>query len=108
MTGGVIDEGVAGLFANPLDAVERLAAEVAALREELKSIRQYGSDTLSGRAGGSADRDWYREGVREMTKRARAAIDAARKDWAVNMARLEAESESDPTLPIGASRKEQP
>lgn len=50
-------------------------ARVAVLEEALESIRQYGSDTLSGRAdGGSDDRQWQREAVREMTRRARTAL----------------------------------
>jgi hypothetical protein len=50
-------------------------ARVAVLEKVLESIRQYGSDTLSGRAdGGSDDRQWQREAVREMTRRARTAL----------------------------------
>lgn len=59
-----------------------LAAEarIAVLEKALESIRQYGSDTLSGRAdGGSDDRQWQREAVREMTRRARAALAAKQK-----------------------------
>jgi hypothetical protein len=54
-------------------------AESAApsLREALDSIRQYGSDTLSGRADGPDDRDWQRAAVLEMTNRASAALTAA-------------------------------
>lgn len=52
-----------------------LRAEVERLREALSEIRQYGSDTLSGRAdGGPDDRGWQRDGVREMTRRARIAL----------------------------------
>lgn len=51
------------------------AADVKRLREALDSIRQYGADTLSGRAdGGADDRQWQREAVREMTRRAREAL----------------------------------
>lgn len=51
------------------------AADVERLREALDSIRQYGADTLSGRAdGGADDRQWQREAVREMTRRAREAL----------------------------------
>lgn len=54
------------------DAAE---AEIARLREALGSIRQYGNDTLSGRAdGGPDDRKWQREAVIEMRNRARAAL----------------------------------
>ena len=50
-------------------------ARIAVLEKVLESIRQYGSDTLSGRAdGGSDDRQWQREAVREMTRRARTAL----------------------------------
>ena len=51
----------------PADLVEPLV-------EALQSIRQYGSDTLSGRADGPDDRQWQRESVLEMTRRARAAL----------------------------------
>ena len=55
--------------------VAELRAEVERLRETLTAIRQYGSDTLSGRAdGGSDDREWQRDAVREMTKRARVGL----------------------------------
>lgn len=47
---------------------------VEPLVEALQSIRQYGSDTLSGRADGPDDRQWQRESVLEMTRRARAAL----------------------------------
>ena len=52
--------------------------EIRRLRSVLEAIRVYGSDTLSGRVDGPADKDWYREGVVEMRNRARAALkDAA-------------------------------
>ena len=42
----------------------------------LKAIRQYGSDTLSGRAdGGADDRQWQRAAVVEMVRRAQTALD---------------------------------
>ncbi|MEK1908208.1 MAG: hypothetical protein AAAB13_20740 [Pseudomonas sp.] len=44
------------------------------LRDALEAIRIYGSDTLSGRVDGPDDKDWYRDGVREMRNRARAAL----------------------------------
>ncbi|WP_186013787.1 hypothetical protein [Burkholderia gladioli] len=44
------------------------------LVEALQSIAQYGSDTLSGRTDGPDDRDWQREAVLEMARRARAAL----------------------------------
>ncbi|WP_186042986.1 hypothetical protein [Burkholderia gladioli] len=51
------------------------AAEAAPeLVEALQSIAQYGSDTLSGRTDGPDDREWQREAVLEMTRRARAAL----------------------------------
>lgn len=53
------------------------AAEHAGMLEALKAIRQYGRDTLSGRAdGGLDDREWQRQAVIEMTKRARIALAA--------------------------------
>ncbi len=55
--------------------VAELRAEVERLRDTLTAIRQYGSDTLSGRAdGGSDDREWPRDAFREMTKRARVGL----------------------------------
>lgn len=48
--------------------------EIATLRGVLEAIRVYGSDTLSGRVDGPADKDWYRHGVIEMRNRARAAL----------------------------------
>jgi len=60
------------LYAAPIPSP---AADVERLREALDSIRQYGADTLSGRAdGGADDRQWQREAVREMTRRAREAL----------------------------------
>ena len=42
----------------------------------LKSICQYGSDTLSGRAdGGADDREWQRAAVAEIVRRAQEALD---------------------------------
>jgi len=42
----------------------------------LKAIRQYGLDTLSGRADGGADnREWQRAAVVEMVRRAQTALD---------------------------------
>lgn len=61
----------AALAAQPQEA----NAEIARLREALESVRQYGSDTLSGRAdGGPNDRAWQRAAVREMTRRAEEAL----------------------------------
>ena len=64
---------------DPGEAIDVLVAdkdrEIARLREALGSIRQYGNDTLSGRAdGGLDDRKWQREAVIEMRNRARAAL----------------------------------
>ena len=50
-------------------------AAIPEVVEALKGIRQFGSDTLSGRAdGGLDDREWQRDAVIEMTKRARIAL----------------------------------
>lgn len=58
-------------------ALTEVARERDALREALESIRIYGSDTLSGRVDGPDDRQWQRESVLEMTRRARAALGAS-------------------------------
>jgi hypothetical protein len=58
----------------PSDVRYVLAEEFDKLRDALESIRQYGSDTLSGRVDGTDDRNWQRDGVLEMTKRARLAL----------------------------------
>lgn len=61
--------------------VEEDAYKIAAvpdLYEALDSIARYGSDTLSGRVDGPDDRQWQRDAVREMTRRARAALAKAR------------------------------
>ena len=75
-----------------LDALDRFAegmeadrdrhrARVRELEEVLSSIHQYGSDTLSGPPIRSQDsRDWQREAVRVMTKRAREAIANSEKE----------------------------
>lgn len=60
-----------------LAANESLAKDVEALQEALKSIQRYGADTLSGNVEGPSDRRWYSDGVREMEKRARAALAAS-------------------------------
>jgi len=52
----------------------KLEAQVERLREALESIRQYGSDTLSGRVDGPDDHAWQREAVREMRNRALVAL----------------------------------
>lgn len=49
---------------------------LAAARDALDAIWQYGADTLSGRVDGPDDRKWQRDSVVEMTKRAREARDA--------------------------------
>jgi len=56
------------------DEITRLRAEVEALLNGLDSIRQYGSDTLSGRTDGPDDRAWQRAAVLEMTNRAIRAL----------------------------------
>ena len=54
---------------------DELNKQKADLLAEMESIRQFGADTLSGRAdGGLDDREWQRDSVLEMTRRARAAI----------------------------------
>jgi hypothetical protein len=69
--------GVADLAMKHRDAAE---ARIAVLEKVLESIRQYGSDTLSGRVdGGIDDRQWQREAVREMTRRASVALAAIRQ-----------------------------
>lgn len=71
----------AGALEHWLHEVGKLQSQLAArdeenkrLRDRLESIDVYGSDTLSGRVDGRADKDWYREAVREMRNHARAAI----------------------------------
>lgn len=54
--------------------------EESVLLEALESIRQYGADTLSGRVDAPADLAWYRDSVREMTRRARMALPAPKED----------------------------
>jgi hypothetical protein len=49
-------------------------AEIERLRDALDSVRQYGSDTLSGRTDGPDDREWQRDAVLEMTNRAGRAL----------------------------------
>ena len=58
-------------------AIVALLADKAKLRDALQSIRQYGSDTISGPVKSSDDtKSWVRGGVIEMTKRASAALEA--------------------------------
>jgi hypothetical protein len=52
------------------------AKDAARLRDALKSIWQFGADTLSGRVDSPDDREWQRDAVKEMTKRAGAAMEA--------------------------------
>ena len=47
-----------------------LAADYEQLQDQLNSIHIYGSDTLTGNAHGPNDYKWYRDGVREMMRRA--------------------------------------
>jgi len=58
------------------DSYASLKARIEELEGALQSIRQYGSDTLSGRVDGPDDWEWQREGVREMTRRAASALEA--------------------------------
>jgi len=61
------------------EAILAAAKAYQPMREALESVRQYGADTLSGRAdGGPDDRKWQRDAVREMTRRAGAFGFAAR------------------------------
>jgi hypothetical protein len=64
-----------GFMAGELAACAVALKAVASAREDLEGIRRYGLDTLSGRADGQDDREWQRDGVNEMTKRARLAIE---------------------------------
>lgn len=72
------DSAQAALDADLVEALRNafpaMADEIERLREALDSIRIYGSDTLSGRVDGPDDRQWQRESVLEMTRRARAAL----------------------------------
>ena len=47
-----------------------LKEENAAMAEVLGSIQVYSSDTLSGRTDGPEDREWFREGIAEVYRRA--------------------------------------
>jgi hypothetical protein len=62
--------------ASEIERVASLKARIEELTEALQSIRQYGTDTLSGRADGPDDREWQREAVREMTRRANDALES--------------------------------
>ncbi len=71
---------------HPLDLVVEQKKRISSLEEEnrrmreaLDGIRQYGADTLSGRADGPDDRQWQRDGVLEMTRRARATLSQEEK-----------------------------
>lgn len=59
--------------------------QIERLRAALEAVRQYGADTLTGRADGPDDRDWQRGAVLEMTKRARKALGAAHETPAVTV-----------------------
>lgn len=55
--------------------IDALKAENAQLLYAMSAIRQYGRDSLSGPARAPVDLVlWYRDGIREMTKRARDAM----------------------------------
>ena len=69
-----IVEAYNSALASHTSALAEKDARIAELEAALDSIRVYGSDTLSGRVDGPADKDWYRDGVREMRNRARAAL----------------------------------
>lgn len=68
----------AGAVAVVAARIEALERELAASMEALDSIAIYGADTLSGNTRGPDDRDWQREGVCEMTRRAQEALAAHR------------------------------
>ena len=55
-------------------ALAEVQADLERAREALDSIRIYGSDTLSGPMDAPDNREYYREGVKVMTRRARAAL----------------------------------
>lgn len=54
-------------------------ARVNEALEALSHIRQYGSDTLSGRTDGPDDRKWQRDAVLKMTNIAAKAIRALKE-----------------------------
>lgn len=62
-----------------VDHVVLNAGVESRFREALTSIQRYGFDTLSGRADGADDRNWQRQAVREMTRRATDALAAQAK-----------------------------
>ena len=76
---GPMDEKVIDIVRNGSQMTAQREAELELdnlrLREALSSIRRYGNDTLSGRIDGIDDRNWQRDGVMEMTRRAREAMD---------------------------------
>ena len=61
--------------------VGKLHSQIGTLRDHLDAIATYGSDTLSGRVDGQTDKDWYRDGVREIRNRARAALSRTQEEW---------------------------
>lgn len=65
----------AAILAATAEAVEAGRNDAdSEMRETLDSIVIYASDTLSGRTDGPDDRTWQREAVRELRKRAIAAL----------------------------------
>jgi len=79
LTDAAVPLGGAGAMHAALTPARELTearAEIKRLRDALDSVRQYGSDTLSGRTDGPDDRDWQRAAVLEMTRRARLALEA--------------------------------
>jgi hypothetical protein len=80
-------------YAALLARAEQAEARVAELEGALDAVYQYGSDTITGpstdprgSAPVPADTSWYRLGVIEMTRRARAALSrepmrCAEPDW---------------------------
>ena len=85
------DEDAEAMF-KAIAAASATQAREKVLRDALESVRQYGSDTLSGRIDGPDDRAWQRGAVLEMTRRARVTIDAPTDDTALR-AVLRAERE---------------
>lgn len=81
-TMGQLEKALVNQISDPIEIVrdgkiERhvfLGNSAREMYDALTAIRQYGADTLSGRADGPDDRQWQRESVLEMTRRARVAI----------------------------------
>lgn len=72
-----------GYKPSPLITIEQAEAYAQArvddALEALSHVRQYGSDTLSGRTDGPDDRKWQRDAVLKMTNIAAKAIRAIKE-----------------------------